>query len=110
MTPEEEALSVGIRIEAYSHWPFAWHPLVMKVLRKAHSQFIRSLYIKEKFGELRIQGGGRSLAAITEKTKKDARRICATCGKPCAPPTPPSLSRCPACESNPSLPPRWVEP
>lgn len=56
MSPEDEARSFGVHLAAYSHWPLGWHSLVLDVLRQASAFSVERLYIKDKFGSLRIQG------------------------------------------------------
>lgn len=106
----KEALSTGIRFAPFSCWPLAWHELVMPVLREAKLASIRQLYIKEKFGGLRIQGGGARLAGSVVQAERAADRACVSCGLPAIRPASMQWPRCPSCEGRPRDEVQWVDP
>lgn len=86
----------------------------MRALRQARELGITELYVKEKLGGLRIQGGGASLLPVVEQAEREADRTCATCGAVCARPSPPTLTlpRCSACASRDGdrIAIEWVDP
>lgn len=84
-------------LDEFSAWPTAWDAQVQTVFRKAADLGIRHLYVKEKLGGLRIQGGGKRLLAAVLAAEKATDRICATCGANASKPKPPSLPICSEC-------------
>jgi hypothetical protein len=109
--PANSVQQLGIRLDRYSHWPVAWHPIVMRVLHEAVRLGVPSLYVKEKLGGLRIQGGGESLAEVVAQAMREADRTCVVCGGQCDKhnvPNPPLCSSCGVEGWQSSI--RWVEP
>ena len=106
---ELEARSLGIRFAPFSHWPLAWHPMVMVALRQAEALSIRKLYIKEKLGGLRIQGGGAKLMEAALQAERLADKTCAGCGQP-AVGTNSQMPLCAACAEKTAAIVQWVEP
>ena len=106
----EEALRIGVRLTPYSHWPAAWHCIVIRVLRDARKAGVREVYIKEKFGGLRIQGGGASLLNSVKRAEKDSVKTCVFCGNRCNESPPPNLPCCRECGSSQiRVALRWIE-
>lgn len=52
----KQVCSIPIQLTRFSHWPLMWHIFIFPVLQIALEKNIRTLYIKVKFGSLRIQG------------------------------------------------------
>jgi hypothetical protein len=105
-----EARAVGIHLIAFSRWPAAWHPIVIRILHEARRLGVQDLYLKEKLGGLRIQGGGAALLPAVIAAERETSRICAACGDRCESPLPPELPMCETCGSAKSIGEiRWVE-
>lgn len=105
----KEARGTGIRFAPFSCWPLAWHELVMPVLREAKLSSVRQLYIKEKFGGLRIQGGGAVLAASVIQAERAADRACVSCGQLASRAAPTEWPLCSSCEGRPWDEVQWVD-
>ncbi len=105
------ALKLGIRFNRYSHWPVAWHPIVMRVLQEAARVGVQTLYVKEKLGGLKIQGGSEDLAEAVVRAMSEADQTCVVCGEHCNRQNAPSLPVCPSCGTDGwegTI--KWVEP
>jgi hypothetical protein len=107
----KNAQMAGIKFEQGSHWPAAWHPIVMRVVRDAARFGVHALYVKEKLGGLRIQGGGADLADAVVRAMSEADRTCVVCGESCDKQDAPNLPRCISCDADGwEHYIRWVEP
>lgn len=93
----ESALRSGLRFDRFSHWPAAWHPIVMRVVHEAVRLGIPRLYIKVKLGGLRIQGGDERIAKAVVDAEAMADRTCISCGEGCAPQKAPDYPLCAVC-------------
>jgi hypothetical protein len=101
-----EAVAIGVRLMPGSHWPVGWHAIVVEALKTARQLGVTQLYIKEKFGLLRLQGGGARFMPALPAIEHRVDRSCACCGKRCRKPTVPNLPLCPDCGDR---APSWVE-
>lgn len=108
----QEAQKLGVRLSKFSHWPAEWHGIVMRVLHEASRLGIKELYVKEKLGGLRVQGGGAKLLPIVERVEFEADRTCVSCGGRCPKAVAPNLPRCEACTASGKKDREitWVEP
>jgi hypothetical protein len=103
----EEARSLGVAFAPFSNWPFHWHTFVVDALRAGVRVGADDVYVKTKFGELRIQG---RVAAIQDEIAEAARKAaqtCVGCGCPCTPAVVPDLPQCDQCNDLPGAP--WIE-
>ena len=86
--PEEaraEALDTLLNFVPFSHWPAAYHHLVMEALLSARAAGVNApIYIKEKLGSLRIQGREVAKIARLDDILRKANRTCAVCGNDAA--------------------------
>lgn len=108
----QDVAALDLHFERFSHWPLAWHEVVMRVLRLAPLAEVRRLYVKEKLGGLAIQGCGGKLLPAIETAERQANRTCVTCGSTCERAPPPSLPRCADCRARDGnqVSVVWVEP